>query len=664
MEQAINPLVDKKKHRYYGVRSADTRNLARLAPKNSDRLDGKERSAGHGDGGGICKGQQDLAPHGNDKVTTMIKNRRSADVPVLTIGSHRLEVQQLTEYGFQFPSVDLSDQADAERILSGSFQHDDTGMEIPVRFVVRRTAGGVAHGGFKDQTLAEKKQLETFIKTIENPATDGVLTSMTYDELAEGTVPRQSRAAEKKEKKSEAKQAAEKSASFKTLVAMLMALAMLAILVAVVASVRMRYSVKIVNAVMVGNCLPINTPTDGEVAEVLVSQGQEVTEGDTLFVLRNQMLELEHEKLGSALRAAETEVVAIEQMVIDHKVKVKLARQRVDYEIAAAKADLRKAQSELRAATSKVNRLTPLYQRKNIGMAEYDEAVSMKDAAIAECEARSTAIESLQIAKQAAAKDMLFLGDRIDSRPSELRAQRDIADARVEQLKRDLLSSEKRARQIEIKAPRSGSVYAIYRRSGEYMKVGEEALAMSLNDGWWASGHVPAEQATKIRPGQTVELIIPSLDMTTNGVVAAVGHRAVYGKGGYLNDFRPPTPNDVPIKVQVQDLSGEIPAGLRLNMIVQLDNDWEWLDKLSLKKGLSWLKGVFPKREGQEVEPEQESASSDTKVSAELPAAKRTDWFTHFLPQPEEAVIIDNDENRKTKMSSVALATPLPQPQL
>jgi len=142
--------------------------------------------------------------------------------------------------------------------------------------------------------------------------------------------------------------------------------------------------------------------------------------------------------------------------------------------------------------------------------------------------------------------------------------------------------------------------------------------------------------------------------MRTDGVVAAVGHRAVYGKGGYLNDFRSPTPNDVPIKVQVHDLSGEIPAGLRLNMIVQLDNDWEWLDKLSLQKGMSWLKGVFPKRE-EKSEPELELEPVVDTVS-EAPGVERFDW-RRLLPQPEQAVIVDNEPT--SDRMSVAIAAPL-----
>ena len=114
---------------------------------------------------------------------------------------------------------------------------------------------------------------------------------------------------------------------------------------------------------------------------------------------------------------------------------------------------------------------------------------------------------------------------------------------------------------------------------------------MSVNDGGWASGHVPADQATKIKPGQIVELKVPSLDMTLQGRVAAVGHRAVYGKGGYLNDFRSPMPNDVPIKVEIDDLAGEVPSGLRLNMTVQLESNWGWISSINLMDGINWLRG-------------------------------------------------------------------------
>ena len=235
--------------------------------------------------------------------------------------------------------------------------------------------------------------------------------------------------------------------------------------------------------------------------------------------------------------------------------------------------------------------MTPLLHRRNLALNDYDAAVGVRDAAAADCESQQLQINAFRKSIAAMEEGILFLGDRIDNRPSELKAELEISEARVQQLASDLEASTRSCQRIEIKAPRDGLIYAVYRQPGEFTKLGEEALAMSILDGGWAAGHVPADQATKIKPGQLVELKFPSLDMVAQGHVAAVGHRAVYGKGGYLNDFRSPMPNDVPIKVEIDDFGGQIPSGLRLNMNVQLESDWGWISKLSLQNGIDWFRG-------------------------------------------------------------------------
>jgi len=139
--------------------------------------------------------------------------------------------------------------------------------------------------------------------------------------------------------------------------------------------------------------------------------------------------------------------------------------------------------------------------------------------------------------------------------------------------------SEQQIKQLDIVAPRDGKIYANYRQVGEYLKPAEEALAISFAGRTWAMGQISASQVSKVRPGQMVHVKIPSLDIRTTGTVAAVGHRAVYAKGGYTADFRSGVATDVPIKVTLDELPANVPSGIRLDMVVKLELGIPWLDE-------------------------------------------------------------------------------------
>ena len=64
-----------------------------------------------------------------------------------------------------------------------------------------------------------------------------------------------------------------------------------------------------------------------------------------------------------------------------------------------------------------------------------------------------------------------------------------------------------------------------------------------------------------------------------DGVVSAVGHRALYSAGRYSADFRGETATDVPVKVIIQDLPDNVPSGTRLEMTINTGFGVEWLDR-------------------------------------------------------------------------------------
>ena len=128
-------------------------------------------------------------------------------------------------------------------------------------------------------------------------------------------------------------------------------------------------------------------------------------------------------------------------------------------------------------------------------------------------------------------------------------------------------------------APRDGIVHVTYRQPGEFLRAADEAIALSYPGKAWAAGQVSIAQANRIRPGQPVVIDLPALDLRLDGIVSAVGHRAMYSKGNYNADFRGTTATDVPVKVHIANLPDNIPSGIRLEMAIKTGFGVGWLDR-------------------------------------------------------------------------------------
>jgi hypothetical protein len=173
---------------------------------------------------------------------------------------------------------------------------------------------------------------------------------------------------------------------------------------------------------------------------------------------------------------------------------------------------------------------------------------------------------------------------------SQAVATRKVAAAQVAELEETLSLAERRAQPVELVAPAAGTIYAVYRRPGEYLEVADEVLAISDSSDGWAVGHIAAYRAPDVRSGQPVECTISAYGISTVGSIAAVGHRGVYGRGGYSADYRG-LPTDVPIKIRLPEPLPDVQPGQRLHMTVRLESPFDriqdWIAALDLGRRLA-----------------------------------------------------------------------------
>lgn len=537
------------------------------------------------------------APVTNVEPTTPTPNS-----PALIWEGETFEILKLDEHTFQIESA----------VRAESFRPDDTpvtfdgsivglGDGSEIRFRIRRVADDIVTLGFQDLSIRKREMLlKEWNNAVGSPR--DAMHQMSYDELAGGD------ARQKKVKQASASSSA--SLGKKLVVMLVMAASLAFVLGWVMYLMNSRTTVAVNNSVINGNYMPVNTPHEGQLTEVLVTQGAEVSQGDVLARLSNEEAEVDlalvRSKLSRALSEAEAyqrEKAQIESLFIFN-------RQKVERDLKVAEAEMEGAKALMQSAKAQMDRLQPLIDRGNVALADVEEARALMATAQAEQLRSKAVMETLRFAVSAADQNVVVSENGALDPLGELRTKIALAEAAILELEQTESVLASVAKPIELHSPSDGTIYAIYHGEGETLKVAEQMLAVSANQGGWATGHVQAHVAPEIRPGQPVEVEIPSMGITTTGTVEGIGHRAVYGRGGYSAEFRG-GPLEVPIRVAI-DLNGQpVPSGLRLHMTVRLRDPLN-----ELKTWVNQKLATYWYQEPTSIEPEQSPPRIDPKQKA------------------------------------------------
>lgn len=449
---------------------------------------------------------------------------------------------------------------------------------VNVEFRIRQQTGSECVCTFFDLALADREKIDRYVRAKAHlTVADETLDGLSYDELAEGMAMS---GGDAPSKKVAAKSAVGGTAGAKSMAMLLMMLALGAMVIVAVVFMRSRSSLSVDNSSLVGNYLPIHARIEGEIVEVHVKEGERVNQGDVLLRLDNPEIRAEKALSHSEVLLGESKVAALKRKLKSYLGKVEVAKKRLAIDLKVAKSDSESIKKQYDAAKSTVERMEP-YLEKAVSQIEFDVIKNEMLALEAQHAASLSNIQLAEFACDMSKKSILMMGDRLDDEVGRITAELEIAQAELAQARRSLAIATEREQQLQIVAPRDGRVYATYRQFGEYLRVADEAIAISYPGETWAAGMVTAGQAGRIRPGQPVIVDIPALGQSLKGVVSAVGHRAMYGKGGYSAEFRGTTATDVPVKVAIAELPANIPSGTRLDMQISTGFGLDWLDRMT-----------------------------------------------------------------------------------
>ena len=295
--------------------------------------------------------------------------------------------------------------------------------------------------------------------------------------------------------------------------------------------------------------------------------------------LKNPEMQSERAQCAARLATAKSKVATLKKQLATTKKRVKIAGKKLALDLTVAKSEMESADKLLEVAKINFERLKPALESGAVTENEFELVRQELLAAESNKTVAENAAKQIEFAQNSLKDNVLILGDRFDDEIGRLVAELEIAEAEREEFQKTLNIVNEQFQNLDVIAPRDGSVYVVYRHVGEFVKVADEMIGLSYEGKVWAAGQVGVGQSRRVRCGQPVVVTAPALGKKFDGVVSAVGHRALYSAGRYSADFRGETATDVPVKVIIQDLPDNVPSGTRLEMTINTGFGVEWLDR-------------------------------------------------------------------------------------
>ena len=235
----------------------------------------------------------------------------------IVIGNQTYPLSELTEFGFRAQTTLEVGLRSGGTLLLG-------GQELPIEFRVRANGDQESNCTFSNFSIADKERVRKYLASM-NRINGGNedLENRTYDELAQGIVSSDTNAGDRAPK--------DKSA-IRSLAMMILLFAMIGLVILASVFLKARSSLTVANSALVGNYIPINARAEGEITEVLVSEGDHIKKGDVLVRLSNPLLLAESLQFAAQVRTGEEKIKSLKGQLSAFEERIKVATRKLDLE--------------------------------------------------------------------------------------------------------------------------------------------------------------------------------------------------------------------------------------------------------------------------------------------------------------------------------------------
>jgi len=275
----------------------------------------------------------------------------------------------------------------------------------------------------------------------------------------------------------------------------------------------------ILSGIVTTNDVVASSQIQGQLAQVLVKEGDMVKAGQLLAVIEPQELRADqsyylHTERGTASQVAEAEA-ALKYQEAQTRDQIRQA----EAALAAAQAQENEAQADLELDRLNYQRTKGLFDQKIVSDQSLDQARATFEAQRAHVESLQKQVEVQRAAVALARSNE----DQIAMRRSQLQAmERQQAAAGAQMSKAQV-----RLDYTEIHAPIPGVISVLAARQGEVVNISQPIASIINPDDLWVRADVPETYADRIRLGDRMQVRFPD-GMEREGIVFYRGVDADY----------------------------------------------------------------------------------------------------------------------------------------
>lgn len=267
------------------------------------------------------------------------------------------------------------------------------------------------------------------------------------------------------------------------------------------------------------NDVVVSSQVQGQLAHLLVKEGDAVGKGQLLAVIRPQELAADEAYYASTEQGVAAQVTQAEASLRFQEAQTRDQVRQAEAALAAAQAQVEQAKADVEQARLDYGRMQDLFQEKMVAAQQMDQARTGYDAQ----RARLVSLQKQVEAQRAAVALARSTEEQIQVRREELQAMRQQRAAAGAQRQKASV----RLDYTNIRAPIAAVVALAAAREGEVVNVGQPILSLIDPADLWIRADVEETSIDRLRLGDHLRVRFPS-GLEKDGVVFFRGVDAEY----------------------------------------------------------------------------------------------------------------------------------------
>ncbi|MCC7010085.1 MAG: efflux RND transporter periplasmic adaptor subunit [Acidobacteria bacterium] len=266
--------------------------------------------------------------------------------------------------------------------------------------------------------------------------------------------------------------------------------------------VRARPAALVLTGIVTTDDVRVSAQVPGQIARLLVKEGDAVARGQLLAELRPDELQAESVYFAQAAAGASSQVQQSEAALRWERQQVENQVAQAEAAVAAAEAAQRSAEADLERARLTFERNRRLVDQGVVAAEEFDQSRTAHDALAA----RVASLARQTDAARAAAAIARSNAEQVAIRQSQVQASRfESAAARAQRRKADV-----RLAYTQVLAPAAGIVDVRAAREGEVVTAGQPIVSLIDPDDLWVRADVEESYIDRVRVGDSLTIRLPS----------------------------------------------------------------------------------------------------------------------------------------------------------